>query len=74
MGPDKRREGVPGTGKGLYGPSWSRNESILALVPPTTAFVPSAGEAALGTSTLREKRQQESSPVSPRGWEDPGIF
>lgn len=48
-------------GRGYMGPAGPGMNPCLALVPLTTAFVPSPGEAALGTSTPREKRQQESS-------------
>lgn len=50
-----------GQGRGYLGPAGPGMNPCLALVPLTTAFVPSAGEAALGTSTPRERRQQESS-------------
>lgn len=43
------------------GPAGPGMNPCLALVPLTTAFVPSAGEAALGTSIPRDRRQRESS-------------
>lgn len=54
------REG-DGQGRGYLGPAGPGMNPCLALVTLTTAFVPSAGEAALGTNTPRERRQQESS-------------
>lgn len=37
------------------GPAGPGMNPCLALLPLTTVFVPSAGEAALGTSTSRER-------------------
>lgn len=56
----KGERGEQRQGRGYMGPAGPGMNPCLALVPLTTAFVPSAGEAALGTSTPREKRQQES--------------
>lgn len=47
----KGREG-DGQGRGYLGPAGPGMNPCLALVTLTTAFVPSAGEAALGTNTL----------------------
>lgn len=52
VGPEKRREGGTGQGRSYMGPPGPGMNPCLALVSLTTAFVPSAGEAALGTSTL----------------------
>lgn len=60
-GTRKKGRGGDGQGRGYLGPACPGMNPCLALVPLTTAFVPSAGEAALGTSTPRERRQQESS-------------